>query len=358
MRRRRAHTHVVGAALRRGRFGWLMRATTRALRMRLGLPAGPLFATLAVTWRCNYRCRFCDLPDRARGDPPYKELVERLRDLKRRGALAVGITGGEPLLHARLFDLLAEARRLDLLVHLNSNGSRLAHEKIAPLLDAGLHSLNVSLDGAQAATHDGLRGVPGSFRQIERTIGELLARRRRGSPRIALVMAVTPENAGEVVDFARLAQRWGVDAAGFLPEHAFVPAAAPPSPSPSVAAWSPEKLSSLAADLERAAREVALVDNSPAYLAGFAPFLAGAAMPTRCSAGTSHLAVDPEGRSYPCVPLMTLERSGVPLREVNGRPLLPSPADLEEVCRRCWWNCHRELDLSLNLLEAPALPRA
>jgi molybdenum cofactor biosynthesis enzyme MoaA len=54
-----------------------------------------------VTWRCNYRCTFCDLPDRARGDPPLATLVERLELLKRRGALAVGLTGGGPLLHPR-----------------------------------------------------------------------------------------------------------------------------------------------------------------------------------------------------------------------------------------------------------------
>jgi MoaA/NifB/PqqE/SkfB family radical SAM enzyme len=346
VRRRRSHAFAAREALRRGRVGWLLRASARALALRLGRPpAGPLFATLAVTYRCNYRCVFCDLPQRARGDPPLEVLVERLEALALRGVLAVGLTGGEPLLHPRLFEVIAAARRLRLLAHLNTNGSSLARARVEPVLSAGLHSINVSLDGARAETHDTLRGVPGSFEQIRATVRELLARRRGRGPRIGLVMVVGRGNHREVLPFARLARDWGADAAGFLPEHDFVGG---------TTTLPPGEAEELARDLERALAQVEIADNSPAYLSGIAPFLAGAPMPASCSAGRSHVAVDPEGRGYPCVPLMTLERGGVPLSQWNGRPHSPSPSDVEEVCRRCWWNCHRELDLSLGILQAPA----
>ncbi len=331
---RRGHGAVLAAQLRRGRVGWVAAAARRTLALELGIARGPLFATLAVTWRCNYRCTFCDLPDRARGDPPLATLVERLRLLKRRGALAVGITGGEPLLHPGLFELMDAARELGLLVHLNTNGSRLTAERVAPLLAAGLHSINVSLDGACAATHDALRGVPGSFEQIGATVAALLAARAGGSPRLGLVMAITASNWREVRAFARLAEEWGVDAAGFLPHHDFVAG--------------------------EASAESHVVDNSDRYLRGVAPFLAGEPTPVECSAPRSHLALDPDGVGYPCVPLMTLRRAGVPAAELevdsrgSRRAPRPSAADREEVCRRCWWNCHRELDLTLRRIPAHA----
>jgi MoaA/NifB/PqqE/SkfB family radical SAM enzyme len=342
-RARRSHRAVVATAVAKGEWGWLARAGWRTLKSRLGLPGGPLFATLAVTYRCNYRCAFCDLPDRARGDPDFKTLVARLEVIARRGALAVGLTGGEPLLHPRLFELIAEARRLGLLVHVNSNGSRVTAAAVDALLGSGIHSLNVSLDGATAATHDRLRRMPGSFAQIENTVRTLLARRRGTTPRIGLVMAITPENAGEVLPFARLAESFGVDAAGWLPHHEFVEARA---------RLAPEAAARLAADLETAQREVAVVDNSRAYLAAIAPFLSGRAMAVECSAPRTHLAIAPDGQRYPCVPLMTLERGGVPL-DGDLPPPLPTARDREEVCRQCWWNCHRELDLSLRTLAAP-----
>ncbi|HET6162205.1 MAG TPA: hypothetical protein VFG37_00950, partial [Planctomycetota bacterium] len=64
---RRGHGAVLAAQLRRGRIGWVAKAARRTLALEFGVARGPLFATLAVTWRCNYRCTFCDLPDRAHG---------------------------------------------------------------------------------------------------------------------------------------------------------------------------------------------------------------------------------------------------------------------------------------------------
>ncbi len=335
---------MLTTALRSGNWRWLARATWRVVEQKLrNGDARPLFATLAVTYRCNYRCSFCDLPDRARGDPPGSVLIERLAKIAASGALAVGLTGGEPLLHPELFTVIAAARRLGLLVHLNSNGSRLTEAAVAPLLQSGLHSLNLSLDGAAPATHDALRGVPGSFAQIERSVRALLAARRRGAPRLGLVMAVGPSNTGEVLGFLRVAREWGVDSAGFLPHHEFVAERAP-LPAATAAA--------LARDLATAIEQEPRLDNSPAYVGAIAPFLGGDAMPIECSAPRSHLAIDPEGLRYACVPLMTLRRGGVPLDAPT--PMAPLPAALrEEVCRKCWWNCHRELDLSLHRLVAP-----
>jgi MoaA/NifB/PqqE/SkfB family radical SAM enzyme len=334
-------------ALAHGEWRWLLRAARRTVAARLRVPGGPLFATLAVTFRCNYRCSFCDLPDRARGDPSLATLCARLDRIVAEGALAVGLTGGEPLLHPQLFEVVAAARSRGLLVHLNSNGSRLTEAAVAPLLASGLHSLHLSLDGAAPGTHDRLRRVTGSFAQIEATMAALVAgRAARGSrrPRLGLVMAVTPDNWREVADFARLAARWRVDAAGFLPHHELVETRA------RLTGAEAAELAALFEEARRAAGE--RIDNSASYLAALPRFLAGAPTPVECSAPRTHVAVAPDGRRYPCVPLMTLERGGSE-PDAPGPPAPPGPREREEICRACWWNCHRELDLTLKTIAAP-----
>lgn len=336
MRPRQGHSAVLRAQLARGRLRWLARAARQVLRLRFGQPPrAPLFATLAVTYRCNYRCEMCDLPQRAGRDPDLRTLRQRIDTLAARGALALGITGGEPLLHPDLSAIIEHAHARGMLVHLNTNGSRLTAQRAAALAAAPLHSINISLDGARAGTHDPLRGVPGSFAEIEASVRALLAARRGSQPRVGLVMAVSRENFDEIPEFVARARILGVDTAGFLPHHDFVR-----HPQP----FGPGEMQRLQ---QLAHRVAASVDNSPAYLQLVPAFLGGAKMPTTCSAPTSHLAVDPEGMSYPCVPFMTLRKGGVSLQEATE----PVAFEVdEETCQRCWWNCHREQDLSIGLL--------
>lgn len=339
MRMRRSLWATVTTRAAQGDLRWVARAGSRVLRSMAGVAAPPWFATLAVTWRCNYRCFMCDFPLRRTPDPTTEELCERVARLERAGVLAIGITGGEPLLHPGLFEVIDQAARRRLLVHLNTNGSHLAEVEVPRLLEAGLHSINVSLDGAQARTHDELRRVPGSFAQIERTFRTLVRERRRGTPRLQLVMVVSRGNFRQVRSLVDLGASWGADSVGFLPHHAFVAPAEP---------FTEEE----AAELDATLRAIAdRTDHSTAYLAGFAPFLQGRPMPVRCSAPRTHLALDPMGNAFPCVPLMTLGRSGLPWAGRDHAPTSAavSESDQREVCRRCWWNCHRELDLGIPL---------
>ena len=76
---------------------------------------------------CDFRCPFCHnaslvRPGEAEGELSEEELLSFLR--KRTGVLeGVCITGGEPLLHAELFDILPEIRAMDYAVKLDTNGS-------------------------------------------------------------------------------------------------------------------------------------------------------------------------------------------------------------------------------------------
>ena len=85
-------------------------------------------ACTVFTGGCNFRCPFCHnaslvLPERLDGDPDGAETV--LAFLKKRQGIleGVAVTGGEPLLHADLPELLRKIRALGYRVKLDTNGS-------------------------------------------------------------------------------------------------------------------------------------------------------------------------------------------------------------------------------------------
>ncbi len=105
---------------------------------------------LSLTDHCNLACRYCVPADGQAGTGMLDarlalETVRWLAD--RHGIRHVRLTGGEPLLHPKLLDLVKQLSKLDSLheVTLTTNAQALAHKAVA-LRDAGLARLNVSLD--------------------------------------------------------------------------------------------------------------------------------------------------------------------------------------------------------------------
>ena len=117
----------------------------------------PVLCNYYVTYRCNAKCAFCDIWEKP---SPYVTLAEaeaNLRDLKRLGVKIIDFTGGEPLLHRQLPELLALAKRLGFLTTVTTNG--LLYPKNAEKLRGQVDMLHFSLDSIDRATHDKGRGV-------------------------------------------------------------------------------------------------------------------------------------------------------------------------------------------------------
>lgn len=109
----------------------------------------PLLAQLVVTRRCNLSCRYCDEFDSTSEPVPKSVLIERLQKLRSLGTLSIEFTGGEPLLHPDLFDIIRYATDLNFPARmLISNGLLLDSETIHALNAAGLTHLQISIDGA------------------------------------------------------------------------------------------------------------------------------------------------------------------------------------------------------------------
>ncbi|SDL67671.1 Radical SAM superfamily enzyme, MoaA/NifB/PqqE/SkfB family [Catalinimonas alkaloidigena] len=135
----------------------------------------PVLCNYYVTYRCNAACSFCDIWERP---SPYVTLAnaeQNLHDLRRLGVRVVDFTGGEPLLHRQIDQLLALAKRQKLITTLTTNG--LLYPKWAERLRGKVDMLHFSLDYADAERHNAARGVACFDKvmesiQIARALGE------------------------------------------------------------------------------------------------------------------------------------------------------------------------------------------
>lgn len=121
------------------------------------LVSHPVLCNYYVTYRCNATCGFCDIWERPSPYVTLENARENLRDLKKLGVRVVDFTGGEPLLHRQLPELLQEAKRLGLITTVTTNA--LLYPKLAERLRGLVDMLHFSLDSPVAAEHDQSRGV-------------------------------------------------------------------------------------------------------------------------------------------------------------------------------------------------------
>jgi MoaA/NifB/PqqE/SkfB family radical SAM enzyme len=243
-----------------------------------------------------------------------------------------------------LLDLVRHGVSRGMLMHINTNGSLVNAEVARDFADAGVASVNVSLDGPDAETHDRLRGRRGSFERVLRAVAHLVAVPRRPY-RVALTCALGETNAGDAERLLERARDIGADRVGFLPVHEF--------PANRVQPANGRTERHLTALLDRCGRDP-LIDNSRDYLALFERAYRSEPNPVPCLAPRTSLVVDCYGDVYPCVPL---NASREPVGSGDVRQLWRSRAyrQLRESlrdCRACYWNCHTELNLALRRLGA------
>ncbi len=136
-----------------------------------------LTTTLELTYRCNLECVHCYLTptDPYRQEIATGDWIRTIREMKELGAMYIVITGGEPTLYPGFWDILEELRRLNVLIRLFTNATTLDEEDIDRLVLCGVRYVDVSLYGSDAAMHEAVTGVPGSFDRTVTTIERLKA---------------------------------------------------------------------------------------------------------------------------------------------------------------------------------------
>jgi Fe-coproporphyrin III synthase len=170
---------------------------------------------LELSARCDQACAHCDIWRALSAAGPELSLAERLRVVEE--ALAAGtrealLTGGEPLLSADVWPVAARLRAGGARVLLSTNGMGL--ERHAAEVARLFQEVYVSLDGPDAASHDGLRGGA-AFARLAAGIDAL--RRHSPRPRLVARSVVHARNVDRLADIVSTARRLGTDHVSFLP---------------------------------------------------------------------------------------------------------------------------------------------
>jgi radical SAM protein len=122
--------------------------------------------THACLLACKH-CRACAEPDPLPGELSTEEGLWLLEELAAYTPKPILLpTGGDPLRRPDLFVLLEKARELGLTVGITPAVTPLLTREVVGCFKAlGVHQMALSLDGASPETHDGFRGVPGTFQR-------------------------------------------------------------------------------------------------------------------------------------------------------------------------------------------------
>jgi MoaA/NifB/PqqE/SkfB family radical SAM enzyme len=106
----------------------------------------PLLVHLVPIRRCNIDCGYCNEYDKVSPPVPYETLCQRIDRLATLGTSVVAFSGGEPMLHPQLDDLIRRIRRHGMMAGLITNGYFLVEKRIKELNEAGLDYLQISID--------------------------------------------------------------------------------------------------------------------------------------------------------------------------------------------------------------------
>lgn len=128
----------------------------------------PLYVVWETTLDCNARCVHCysdAIFGRSPDDRfwPTEDSLRLIDELADAGVIILALSGGEVLLRRDWEKLVRRGVERGMRVTLATNGLRVTPAVARALRDSGIWNVSVSIDGAQASTHDAIRGVPGIF---------------------------------------------------------------------------------------------------------------------------------------------------------------------------------------------------
>ena len=106
----------------------------------------PLLAHIIPVRRCNLACKYCNEFDDFSKPVPTQTMFQRVDKLAALGTSVITISGGEPLLHPDLDDIIGRIRKHGMVAGLITNGYLLVADRIQRLNKAGLEWLQISID--------------------------------------------------------------------------------------------------------------------------------------------------------------------------------------------------------------------
>jgi MoaA/NifB/PqqE/SkfB family radical SAM enzyme len=123
----------------------------------MNLRSKPILCNYYLTYRCNASCGFCDIWEKPSPYVTIEQVKQNFSALKKLGVKIIDFTGGEPLLHQQLPEILKMAKAMGFITTVTTN--TLLYPKMAHKLKGLIDMLHFSLDSSNANTHDQMRGV-------------------------------------------------------------------------------------------------------------------------------------------------------------------------------------------------------
>jgi len=275
----------------------------------------------------------------------FKNVIKQFALL---GTPGIGFTGGEPLLRDDIFELMAETRRRGMIAHLNTNGWLLDDNAAQKLIDIGVDSVNISLDGATAETHDKIRNCNGSFERATQAVKRLIALKKRYNSKIRIktVAVLDESNIDEILALLRLGKELETDCIELIPRQPFAEINRNQKNEEELIA----KVDHIVEILLKKEYDGVILENSQRHLKLFHDSFAGKPSPLRCRAGYNSLAVDCYGNLFPCVPWINWGKtSGMmadsTLSKVWHSPEYQKQREITSNCRDCYLNCQAEMNI-------------
>ncbi|NJD54190.1 MAG: radical SAM protein [Candidatus Methanoperedens sp.] len=138
-----------------------------------GYSALPPVIIWFITYKCNLRCKMCGfygqggkIPD-VQNELSFDEIKIVIDGLRKSYQFYpykpyIGIIGGEPFIHPKIFEILEYLRKSGFSYSVTTNFVLLNEEKINRLVKIGINDLRISLDGPRDI-HDEIRSARGTF---------------------------------------------------------------------------------------------------------------------------------------------------------------------------------------------------
>jgi radical SAM protein with 4Fe4S-binding SPASM domain len=164
-----------------------------------------------VTKGCNLRCIHCratatELMSPA--DLPTGKALDIISQIAEFSNPILVLSGGEPLYRHDIFQLAEYATSLGIRTALATNGTLVTKDIAEKIKNAGIRRVSISLDGADAATHDAFRGIPGAFDAAVYGMRNL----QHVGVSVQINTTIARHNAHQLPDVLTLARHLGADA--------------------------------------------------------------------------------------------------------------------------------------------------
>jgi SynChlorMet cassette radical SAM/SPASM protein ScmF len=170
-----------------------------------------------LTEGCNLRCRHCWIAPKYQSEGNsypaldldlFKSIVKQAKPL---GLTGVKLTGGEPLLHPQIHEILEVVKTENLSLNMETNGVLCSPELAQKMAGCKNPFVSISLDGANAVTHEWVRGITGCFDDALKGIRNLV----KAGFRPQLIMTIMRYNKDQLEQIVSLAERLGAGSVKF-----------------------------------------------------------------------------------------------------------------------------------------------